>query len=393
MLGSTVAAPAGGDPLHAYRTICREPAAAACARLQVDDRRAACDAEQVLDPACTAYLEELARRERPSREERLVLIRGRSWVNQLRDELTEEAEEALCSARRALAQDHPGYAEAWYEVARCAEDAVEQTALLEKALVVDPANASALGFLTGLVEHTGRFHGIEPRRLVRYQTTGYETASDDRMKITYARRIYRTSLALGDLDAARAIRQRVRRDVLDRLDYHGERGAQSVDLACSTFEIGLGESCIAAFESLARRGELTDDIVHLLPHLLSILRREPDELVLDGRSLPIDAAVRHEYIARLGRAMDAQPVGLRTSEYHRMHAEFLQGPERIGALRQAVAADYGNADAKCALGGALMRLRAYGDARAVYAGMAAADERGGWCDPHEKLAEASRRSR
>ena len=391
LAASMAAGSAVADPLVDFAQACSEPAARACEARRREDRRAPCGAEVLLSASCADFLGGLAGLAKPTPDQRLVLIRGRTWVLQAQDALGDRAESELCGERQALAQDHPDYGEVWYELAlRCTEGVGEKVALLEKALVVDPTNASALRFLTGLVEHTGDHLGIEPRRLVRYQTTGYETSSDDWMRITYATRIYQTSLEFGDVDTAKAIRERLRRDVLDTLDYRGERGAESVDLACSTFHIGLGERCIAAFESLALGGELTDDVVRLLPHLLSALRRKPDELVLDGSPLPIDAAARDEYIARLGRAMEALPVGLRSSEYHRVHAGFLQGPERIAALRRAVAADYGNADAKCALGGALMSARAYGEAWEIYSDMVATDERRGSCDPHAEIAKAGK---
>ncbi len=138
LAASMAAGMTGADPFDDYRGSCSEPATSACEALRRQDRRARCDADQILSTVCTEFLGRLGGLERPTREERLVLIRGRTWVHQLRDDLGEDVEDELCGERRALAQDHPEYAEVWYELTRCTENRGEWIALLQKALVIDP---------------------------------------------------------------------------------------------------------------------------------------------------------------------------------------------------------------------------------------------------------------
>lgn len=384
MLLQTVLARA--DALDDYGRICREPAARTCKALQQEDRRAACDAEQILTSACTEFLAHLDRDASPTREGRLAQIRALHWVHQLRDDLNDEVERALCAQRRALVQDHPGYAPAWYELTRCAADHAERVTFLRQALVIEPTNARALDFLT-LLTSDGNRYGIDSEALVRYQTTGYETTSDPRMKITYAARIHKTSLESGDVDAARSIRDRLRREVLEVLDYTGEHRAESVDLACAALDVGLEEVCTAAFESLAHGAALTDDVLRLIPGVLDAFSHVLDstELILGRDPLPISRAVRDQYLARLKRVMDAQPAGWRTSKYYEVYAQFHDGPKRRSLLRQAVETDPGNADATCTLAAELVRSRAYVEALRLYEDMASRGDRGGWCDVEKEL--------
>ena len=379
---------AHGDPLDDYHRICGEPAAAACEALRRSNRRARCDADEILDEACREFLAHLGNRARPSREERLVLIRARTWIHRLRDNLTEELAESLCRERTALAKDHPDYAEAWYELTRCAEHHAERAALLEKALALDPMNANALRFLTGLVAQSGNDFGIDKERLFQYRTNGYEISDDMRMKLTYAGYIYQASLKAGDAAAAKALQDRVRRDVVEMLDYRS--APEGVDLACSMFDIGLGDVCVEAFESLVQIGvPIPDDMLKYIPGLLSSFQHVLGTAELaTGSPLPITVAQRDRYVARLAGAMAAQPDASRSSEYYRVYAEFVAGPERLAALRKAVAANRENPDAKCSLAGELMKERAYEEAWQIYAEMAATDERAGSCDPHTELVKA-----
>lgn len=376
---------AHGSPLADYGRVCREPAARVCEALKAVDRRARCGADQVLSAACTEFLGGLAAKVRPTREERLVLIRGRMWIHRLRDDLTEELEYALCDERRALAKDHPGYAEALYDLARCADENDERVALLRTALDVDPENVRALYFLT-LLTSEGDHYGIDAQQLMQYQTTGYEISRDNWERITYAGRIYDTALRSGDAAIAKAIQDRLRHDVLDYREH-----PEHVDYACSVFHLGLGEVCIAAFESRLQAGiPVPDEMLRHIPRVLSSLRHVLGTSELGVVPLPITDAERDAYVDRLKRVLDAQAPPYRSSEYYRVYAEFVDGPERLAALQNAVGADHGNADAKCSLGGELMSVRAYQEAWDIYAEMVAVDERHGSCDPYAELVRAGK---
>lgn len=346
---------------------------------------------------CTAFLAGLAGIRSPTREERVAYLRGRAWVEQTNGGVEADSGAADCGEQRILVQDHPDYPEALVELALCLgmDRQDEVIALLETALAVDPENANALDTLTFLVSYTGDDYGIDHARLARYRSTHYEIAETPSRKLTAASRIYEASVDAGDRAAAKATQDRVRRDAgLDALEYGGERRAESLDFACSSpvFYVDLEEVCVAAIESLAAAAveagvPLSDDVTSFIRPVLRHLTPRPHFVgeSLFGR-LPASEA---EYVARLKRVMDAQPEGSRSSEYYRVYSEFDVGPARVAALRLAVNADRGNADAKCSLAYELMHEQAYEEVASIYGEMATANEQG-WCDPEEELVRLER---
>ena len=336
-----------------------------------------CD-DDATSASCKVFLSSLASVAVPTREQRLALVRGRSWGAQHGD-YSEATQAALCSQRRQLAQAHPDYAEALYEASLCAQDSHGRIALLEDALALDPANENALDFLALTVWHTGDDHGIAPERLAGYRMAAYRVASKGSRKVVAARRIYDAAIRSGNVRAAKGIQGRLRRDVLGRLEYGEDQRTESLDTVChpGVFAMDLETDCIAAVERVASMAPLSDDVLGMVPLIVERLGAKGWTERGGWQSNAADAGL----VARLERVVDLQPVAARTSEFHRVYAQFQSLPDRVASLRRAVDLDYRNDRARCALAEALEDIPSHDEAREIHASMSTNDGAGEPCVP------------
>ena len=287
--------------------------------------------------ACKEFVDGLAELADPSAEERLALLRGlRRIERDDEDGHSADAERAHCERRAALMRDHPEYAEAWYEYSFCVHEHAETVALLETALALEPTNMRALGFLTLLADDSWREYGFPAAKLIAHQRTGYETADDEATALLFASQMYRTSLESGQPELAKAVQDRLRRDLgLATRDYTGRRGTESIELVCS-FPVlyTLTEACVAGMETVFARAAgdgapPPDDVISVIPDVLKYLDYVPPgaspPFVLDGPPrLPVTESAKSRYAVRLRQAMEQ--VGQRSTEFTRVYAMFRDGP-------------------------------------------------------------------
>ena len=192
-----------------------------------------------------------------------------------------------------------------------------------------------------------------------------------------ARHIHAAAVREGDLAAAEAIRNRLRRDLkLDALDYGAESAPASLALACQPslyVDLGLEEVCLSGVEKLAGRASaaglpLPGHLLKVVDHATESLRRSACAAskgaspfvgmwgIYPGECLP--ATTETPGVRRL-RAVLEHHGGAWSSEHHRVLAQgFLGGDQRLRGLRAALRADAGNGRARCQLAAALRSGRA-----------------------------------
>lgn len=341
------------------------------------------------EAGCAALADRLEALEGPSRDERLALLLSRRIVA---GRGGEPGAGAFCAGVRAIVADHPDYAEALSRLASYCADYGEGIALHRRALEIEPDNHGALRSLLhviALFPHLEQVHEIDPGTLAAYREARYEAAREreawEAAAATAASKdidprwvwddlfaaaagIVEAALREGDLDAAEAVRARVRRDAgLDELDYSV---AGNMVLACQSVYV-LGEFCASAVERSAEHAAaeglplpgavlaVVEDATGRLRQLAcaesigaspfyGMLALPPGEC--EGPEATETAAVR-----RL-RAVLEQHGGPWTSEHHRVHAQgFLGDGARREGLRAALRADPGNERARCDLAPALTR--------------------------------------
>ena len=324
------------------------------------------------EAGCAALADRLEAIENPSRDEWLALVLSSN----------SGAPEGACAGVRAVVAGHPDYAEALYRLAHCVDDG-EAVALLRRALEIEPDNYGALKYLLRMIEHflpPELIYEIDPDTLAAYREARYEGAQERAawnaaaadLKVaprmiwndvfSAASGIVNAALREGDLDAAEAMRARVRRDVgLDELDYSV---ADNVTLACRAVFVG-GDFCAAAVEQAAEHAEgvpLPGDVLAAVEVATEQLRRlacaaskgaRPFGMLFlhPGECLP--ETTETPAVRRL-RAVLENHGGPRSSEHHRVLAQgFLDGEYRIDGLREALRLDSGNDRARCELATAL----------------------------------------
>ena len=332
--------------------------------------------ETYSEAGCAALADRLEAIENPSRDEWLALVLSSN----------SGAPGGACAGVRAVVADHPDYAEALYRLAYCVDDG-EAVALLRRALEIEPDNYGALRYLLRMIEHflpPEMIYEIDPGTLAAYREARYEAAREreaweaaaaaadskdasPRMMVwsgvfSAASGLVNAALREGDLDAAEAVRARVRRDVgLDELDYSV---ADNVTLACRAVFVG-GEFCAAAVERSAEHAvgvPLSDTVLAATEVATERLRRlacatskgaRPFGMLFlhPGECLP---EITETPAVRRLRAVLENHGGPRSSEHHRVLAQgFLDGKYRIDGLREALRLDAGNDRARCELATAL----------------------------------------
>ena len=129
--------------------------------------------------ACAALAERLEALESPGPEDRLALLWARRSLAGMRGEAVPKGD--FCAGVRILAADHSGYADALHNLALfCTADLVESTALLVRALQIEPGNYGALSSLVSRVHGPagGEFAnlGVAPEDLEKHREALYEAA-------------------------------------------------------------------------------------------------------------------------------------------------------------------------------------------------------------------------
>lgn len=345
-------------------------------------------------PACRELADRLEALVSPTREERLAGLRARSVAG--------GGDAPFCAGLGHHLHLHPDDAEALVDQAvTCTDDAGELTALLRRALDIDPRNYHALNSLLLLAWVWGHDMGVDAGSLARHRATLYEvekTRADARAAefppgfssfriwhgmLGAARYLVDEADRAGDPRAADAIRARVRRDAgLNALDFGGDepcegsencpRGGRgdSLDLACQPLllSIGLEDICLSAVETLASAAsaagkEVPGDVLRAVSVATRKLRgiacevlhgstaARPAGNAVDGCDGP--EATESAAVARL-RAVLEHHGGPRSSEHHRVYAQgFLGDNERREGLREALRLDPGNERARCDMARAL----------------------------------------
>ena len=336
---------------------------------------------------CATLADRLAALESPSRDERLALLLSRQSQPGRRAEPPLAGE--VCAGLRTIVEDHPDYATAMSRLAlHYCVDRKESVALLRRALEIEPDNHDALSLL---VFWADRFSGDEwiseigPQTLAAYREALYEAARErDAWAAAVSKNVHprwmwgnslnaagysvKAALRDGDLDAAGAMRARVRRDTgLDDLDYSVE---ENVLLACKRIDI-LEEVCVSAVEQLAEHASaegipLPGTLLAVVENATDRLRRhacaetlgqDPGTFIAPlGDECRGVAATESPAVRRL-RAVLEHHGGAWSSEHHRVHAQgFLGDVARRDGLRAALRADPENAQARCDLARALADL-------------------------------------
>ena len=357
--------------------------------------------------SCARLADRLATVERPTRAERLALFKARV---RLARRAGREADN--CAGLAAIAADHPDYAYALYFLSYCVPtvasepDGQSAVTLLKLAAEIEPDNYLVLARLLFLAEGfppeaaglSGRVSDIDPGSLAAYREAMYEAgnaravwwqavlkdaepddpAAEDLLQATVwegpllaGRYIYAAAAREGDLAAAEALRDRLRRDLeLDALDYGLESARASLALACQPslyVDLGLEDVCLSGVEKLA--GRASADGLPLPGYVVKVVDLAADHLrraacaaskgaslagrlaIYPGECLP--EATETAAVRRL-RAVLEHHGGAWSSEHHRVHAQgFLGDDKRLEGLRAALWADAGNARARCDLAAAL----------------------------------------
>ena len=330
---------------------------------------------------CAALVDRLAALEWPSRDERLALLVSRDALADWRGESLARAE--VCAGLRAIVADHPDYAVALYQLAHNCTREGDGVTLLRRALEIEPDNHDALSILLFRARrspHDERIAEIGSQTLAAYREALYESAKErDAWEFAAAAAasknvdpriawgnlfnaavdFVRAALREGDLDAAEAMRARVRRDAgLDELDYSV---AANVVLACQPIRI-LEEVCVTAIERLAGLASaeglpLPDAVLAVVESATESLRsfacaestgQAPYGLLLQfDECLGPGNVTETAAVARL-RAVLEHHGGPWSSEHHRVHAQgFLGDAARRDGLRAALRTDPDNARAQC----------------------------------------------
>ncbi len=335
------------------------------------------------EAGCAALAERLEALEWPSPAERLALLLSRYALSDWRGDANGKGE--FCAGAHAIVAEIPGYAEAWYRLGVfCASHSGgEYVALLRRVLEIEPDNYEALSSLLFNVEWRGDVAIDDPGSLATYREALYESARkrsawqaagasnsvDPRFRWNYlfeaAAYVVEAALREGDLDAAEAMRDRVRRDTgLDELDYGV---ADNVVVACQPIHI-LEDACLSAVERLAGRISadglpLTDALLAVVEEATERLRRHACSestgqprygfLLVQDECLGPGSVTETDGVAGL-RAVLEHHGGPWSSEHHRVYAQgFLGDGARREGLREALRLNPGNGRAQCDLAQAL----------------------------------------
>lgn len=338
------------------------------------------------EAGCAALADSLEAVEWPSPDERLALLLSRLVLSDWRGGGDENAQGEFCAGAHAIVAEHPGYAEALYSLGvLCGARGGKYVALLRRVLEIEPANHEALASLLFYVEWRGVSITDDSGVLARYREALYESARkrsawqaaavsnavDPRFRWNYlfeaAAYVVDAALREGDLDAAEAMRARVRVDAgLDELDYSV---ADNVVVACQPMRI-LEHVCLSAVERLA--GRTSADGLPLTDALLAVVEEATDSLrsyacseitgkphsgfrVVQEECLGPGNVTETDGVVRL-RAVLEHHGGTWSSEHHRVYAQgFLGDGARREGLREALRLDPGNRRARCDLAKALSR--------------------------------------
>ncbi len=267
----------------------------------MDDYHIQCHVHSDAAATCASLVARLEALERPARDERLALLNARNTLAGWRGEPAQPRGREFCAGVRALATDHPDYADAIHDLAFCDagfdgsdDPRVALGTGLRRVLEIDPGNFRALRSFLMLVHGASGWDNnaaitedIESEDdLAGYREALYEAAKDRAewasaayppnigsqyvwQDMFVAARYLRSAAArAGDPDATTDLRARVRRDAgLDALGFgrggacpdrwrdcpRGSRG-DSLALACHSIlyvDLGLEDVCLAAVENLA----------------------------------------------------------------------------------------------------------------------------------------------
>ena len=354
---------ADADPVEEYKQACEAPFfdhLSTIANPSLEEENALIKAAwSVSDDTCLALVDRLAAVADPVPETRLALHLARDWLGEYG-----ESDDARCDEVRVIAEELSGHPDVLYELSHCTDTNSERASLLQKVLMTEPRHQHALRSLTGLVSHAGDAYGMDAETLIRHGNTLYEVAMHVDHKVSAAVFIHQTGNDASNHESGEVIRQRLRRDLgLDALDYGLAGRAGSLRRVCSfsMFKLGFEGLCVSAFETLVEESLATglpipDDVLRQLEQAYEDLRYGP------WRMTPKTGAANH-----LKALLDTHPESLRSSEYHRVHAETAAvWRDRIALLRRAVDLDYGNLRARCDLAEALAATGARSEAGAVY---------------------------
>ena len=313
--------------------------------------------------SCAAFIAGLAQLPNPTPEEHLALFRA-SWT-------TEDGD--YCTAAMPFVQALPaGNPDALQIRSVCAADREESLALLLRSLEADPRHPRHDSGLRRLYWKVWRGGAeVDAETLLRHWNTRYEIAISPNDKMSAAALIHTTAVEAGEREQAEEIRTRVRRDLgLDTL--HFERREAALELICdrATFELDLEALCIGAMERLAMESAalaepIPPDILRPLERTVRLIAGT--RLLIGGGGGPEE----QNALARLQVVLDDYPEQHKSSEHIRVHAEtFLEGSQRIEALRKATYLDPGNLAARCGLAQSLERTSP-DEAWSIYADLAA----------------------
>lgn len=362
--------------------------------------------------SCAQLADRLAVVERPTRADRLALLLSRAALER-EDECPGLAEIAADHPDYAYAlyfrshcvpwvASQPGGESALALLLRAAEIEPDNYLVLEELLALAegfPPEAGGRGIVPGIEAEVDRL-GIGTDMLATWRETMYEAGRahadwwravdaepDDPPTeefwqatvwdgpVTAARHIHAAAVREGDQAAAERIQTRLRRDLgLDNLDYGAESARASLALACHASlpgYLGLEEVCLAGVETLARRASadglpLPDYVLKAIAQTTGTLRHaacaaSTGASIGSGRLVLLDGdcqpGVTETAAVRRLRAVLEHHGGPRSSEHHRVHAQgFLGDDARRESLHTALKADPENAQARCDLAQALMRV-------------------------------------
>ena len=335
------------------------------------------------EAACSDLVDRLAQAAWPSREERLALILSRHVLADWRGEEATYDRGALCADLRAVAADHPDYADPLPKLALFCADGDEYIALLLRAVEIDPDNFDALYSLL----HRGWGAGAEAEEkvaagpLAAHREALYEAARQHAVweasaaasrnvtvppgrawnkLLIAASHIVRAALREGDHAAAEAMRARVRRDT------GTDHSAEGLAFACQTI-VFMEDFCVEAVEreaaSVSEQGlPLPGDVLSAVESVTNHLRRsacavnsgqDPDSGMLAYLHGCSAEATATPAVRRL-RAVLEHHGGAWSSEHHRVLAQgFLGDGDLLEGLRDALRADGENDRARCDLARAL----------------------------------------
>ena len=351
------------------------------------------------EEACGALVGRIEALEWLDREHRLALAKAMRLLDRSDD--PGSATMRFCLQLHTILADHPDYADALADEATyCGSgDSDAGTALLTRALEVEPDNFNALFSLVFRDWFSGGNLGIDPVTLAGYREALYEASlkraawklsnapldhassaiwSDVRRAAMY---IYDAALRSADTEAATAIQIRVRRDLgLDDLDFPSTRacdaefhrsrpylyplcrGGQADHLAfvCNSMLVGsldVEDVCATAVERLAEEAStagqaVPDFVLAAIEHTTRDLREEAcgsHRLQTMSEECYGREATETAMVARL-RAVLENHGGRRSAEHRRVHAMgFLGDAERLDALRGVLRDDPDNDRARCDL--------------------------------------------